>query len=153
MEHSHQPCSLLLFSSNQFRNECEGVRSQPVFLKDFGVYEKNRSTSAKHWRVEYDYHDIVYPIPFNTLYNNISTHYIDYGKAPEGLPLFVLTGDIPEFDKQFSDVLMMTGASDNHAYGSFNALYSMVLADPYASYLYIDLGISDVFKEKLLGLG
>lgn len=48
MEHSHQPCSLLLFSSNQFRNECEGVRSQPVFLKDFGVYEKNRSTSAKH---------------------------------------------------------------------------------------------------------
>ena len=39
---------LLLFSSNQFRNECEGVRSQPVFLKDFGVYEKNRSTSAKH---------------------------------------------------------------------------------------------------------
>ena len=44
---------------------------------------------------------------------------------------------------------MMTGASDNHAYGSFNALYSMVLADPYASYLYIDLGISDVFKDKL----
>ena len=83
------------------------------------------------------------------MYNDISTHYVDYGKAPEGLPSFVLTGDIPEFDKQFSDVLMMTGASDNHAYGSFNALYSMVLADPYASYLYIDLGISDVFKEKL----
>ena len=67
----------------------------------------------------------------------------------KGLPSFVLTGDIPEFDKQFSDVLMMTGASDNHAYGSFNALYSMVLADPYASYLYIDLGLSDELKEKL----
>ena len=67
----------------------------------------------------------------------------------KGLPSFVLTGDIPEFDKYFSDVLMMTGASDNHAYGSFNALYSMVLADPYASYLYIDLGLSDELRVKL----
>ena len=83
------------------------------------------------------------------MYNDISTHYIDYGKRVKGLPSFVLTGDIPQFDKQFSDVLMMTGASDNHAYGSFNALYSMVLADPYASYLYIDLGLSDELKEKL----
>ena len=98
---------------------------------------------------EYDYHDIVYPIPFNRLYNDISTHYIHYGKRVKGLPSFVLTGDIPEFDKYFSDVLMMTGASDNHAYGSFNALYSMVLADPYASYLYIDLGLSDELRVKL----
>ena len=52
---------------------------------------------------------------------------------------------------------MMTGASDNHGYGSFNCLYSMVLADPYASYLYIDLGsylyidlgLSPELKEKL----
>ena len=44
---------------------------------------------------------------------------------------------------------MMTGASDNHAYGSFNCLYSMVLADPYASYLYIDLGLANQFRNKL----
>ena len=50
---------------------------------------------------EYDYHDIVYPIPFNRLYNDISTHYIHYGKRVKGLPSFVLTGDIPEFDKYF----------------------------------------------------
>ena len=38
---------------------------------------------------------------------------------------------------------MITGASDNHALASFNCLFSMVLADPYASYLYIDLGITE----------
>ena len=43
IEHSHQPPSLALFSSNQLRKECEGASSQPVSLKDFGVYEKNRS--------------------------------------------------------------------------------------------------------------
>ena len=43
----------------------------------------------------------------------------------------------------------MTGASDNHGYGSFNCLYSMVLADPYASYLYIDFGLSPELIEKL----
>lgn len=43
IEHSPQPSSLALFSSNQLRKECEGASSQPVSLKDFGVYEKNRS--------------------------------------------------------------------------------------------------------------
>ena len=43
IEHSPQPSSLVLFSSNQLRKECEGASSQPVSLKDFGVYEKNRS--------------------------------------------------------------------------------------------------------------
>ena len=43
IEHFHQPSSLVLFSSNQLRKECEGASSQPVSLKDFGVYEKNRS--------------------------------------------------------------------------------------------------------------
>lgn len=47
IEHSHQPSSLVLFSSNQLRNECEGASSQPVSLKDFGVYEKNRSRDGK----------------------------------------------------------------------------------------------------------
>ena len=43
IEHSHQPSSLALFSSNQLRKECDYASSQPVSLKDFGVYEKNRS--------------------------------------------------------------------------------------------------------------
>ena len=66
----------------------------------------------------------------------------------ESVP-FVLTGDIPKFEKQTSEVLMMTGASDNHALGSFNCLFSMVVADPYASYMYIDLGLSTRFRNIL----
>ena len=79
--------------------------------------------------IEYDYEDINYPIPFNKLVNDISTHYVNYGIKISSIP-FVITGDIPSFQYQTSEVLMMTGASDNHAYGSFNCLYSMVLADP-----------------------
>ena len=80
--------------------------------------------------------------------SNISTHYENYGVENKSLP-FILTGDIPTFHLHTSDILMMTGASENHGYGSFNCLYSMVLADPYASYLYIDLGLSPELKEKL----
>ena len=48
MEHSPQPSSLVLFSSNPLRKECEGASSQPISLKDFGAYEKNRSGDGKH---------------------------------------------------------------------------------------------------------
>ena len=61
---------------------------------------------------------------------------------------YVLTGDIPRFQNQTSDVLMITGASDNHEFGSFNCLFSMVLADPYASYMYLDFGLTD--KERTI---
>ena len=55
----------------------------------------------------------------------------------------MITGEIPAYSLQTSDTLMMTGASDNHAFLSFTCLYSMVLADPYASYVYLDLGINN----------
>ena len=48
IEHSPQPSSLVLFSSNPLRNDCDGSSSQPVFLRDFGVYEKNRNRDGKH---------------------------------------------------------------------------------------------------------
>ena len=89
-----------------------------------------------------------YPVPFNKLVSDISNRYVNYGVKIESVP-FVLTGDIPKFEKQTSEVLMMTGASDNHALGSFNCLFSMVVADPYASYMYIDLGLSTRFRNIL----
>ena len=98
--------------------------------------------------IEYDYSDTIYPVPFNKLVSDISNRYVNFGAKIDSAP-FVLTGDIPRFDKQTSEVLMMTGASDNHALGSFNCLFSMVVADPYASYMYIDLGLSPRFRNIL----
>ena len=69
--------------------------------------------------------------------------YTNFNGKFSGLPSKVLTGEIPAFTVQTSDVLMMTGASNNHAFASYNCLYSMVLADPYASYVYLDLGINN----------
>ena len=47
IEHSPQPSSLALFSSNQLRKECDYASSQPVSLKDFGAFEKNRNRDRK----------------------------------------------------------------------------------------------------------
>ena len=87
-------------------------------------------------------------MPFNELLSKISNRYVNYGVGIKSIP-FVLTGDIPQFEKQSSEVLMMTGASDNHALGAFNCLFSMILADPYASYMYIDIGLSSRFRSIL----
>lgn len=43
----------------------------------------------------------------------------------------------------------MTGATDNHAHGSFNLIYSALLMDPHASIIYIDLGLSDDYLKYL----
>lgn len=93
--------------------------------------------------IEYDYDDIVYPIPFSELYRNKSSRYINFGRPISGLPIGVLTGEVPAYHEQTSDILMMTGASDNHGLSSFNCLYSMILGDPYASYAYADFGLSE----------
>ena len=65
------------------------------------------------------------------------------------MPSYVLTGYIPEFKDQHSDILFMTGASDNHSLGSFNCLYSIVLAMPFSNVAYVDYGLSPEFVEKL----
>lgn len=75
--------------------------------------------------------------------------YVNFGGVFSGLPEGVFTGIIPSFSLQTSDVLMMTGASDNHAFHSFNCLYSMVLADPYASYVYLSLGLNNQTERVL----
>ena len=97
----------------------------------------------------YDYSNIVYPIPFNELYQNKSKRYLFFGDFIPGLNHEVITGELPAFTVETSDVLMMTGASENHVFSSFNCLYSMVLADPYASYAYLDAGITRQSRNKL----
>ena len=84
----------------------------------------------------------MYPVPFSKLYNDYTTHYKHFNKPNPLFPSFVLTGPIPTFHEKSSDLLLVTGASDNHAIFSFNLLYSMILTDPYASILYIDLDLT-----------
>lgn len=98
-------------------------------------------------RVCYPY--ITYPIPFNELYANKGKRYVNFGGSFPNLPSGVLTGEVPSFSAHTSDLLLMTGASDNHVFSSFNCLYSMVLADPYASYVYLDFGIQNSHRLKL----
>ena len=55
----------------------------------------------------------MYPVPFNKLVSDINYRYENYSKVLPSLP-YVLTGDIPRFENQTSDILMITGASHNH---------------------------------------
>ena len=79
----------------------------------------------------------------------MSLHYVDFGKKNNQLPSYVITGFIPQYKNHFSELLVMTGSSDNHALGSFNVLYSFLLSDPYCSLIYIDLGLSSEFFNIL----
>ena len=45
--HSSPPSSIQLLSSDPMSDVCDSVRSQPLSLKDFGVYEKNRNHDGK----------------------------------------------------------------------------------------------------------
>ena len=49
-----------------------------------------------------------------------------------------------------SDVLLITGSDDQHFYNAINTLYEIVLADPYASILFIDCGLSSSHIKELL---
>lgn len=124
-------------------------RASGTILPSFGQMVINRSVLATLSIVEYDYPDIRYPIPFNELYSIKENRYVNFGGSFADLPDGVLTGEVPSFSLQTSDLLMMTGASENHVFSSFNCLYSMVLADPYASFLYLDLGIQESSLVKL----
>ena len=79
----------------------------------------------------------------------MSLHYVDFGKKNSQLPDYVITGYIHKYERQFSDLLVMTAASDNHALGSFNVLYSFLLSDPYCSLIYINLGLSSEYFNIL----
>lgn len=131
-------------------NPClEKNRKIPQYLQKIGFFENNRRILSIELQIEYDYEKIRYPIPFNLLYNNISYRYVDFDKKNKLFKSYVITGTIPEFENQYSDLLVETAASENHGYGSFNLMYSVLLADPYSSLLYIDLGLS---KEQLIVL-
>ena len=51
----------------------------------------------------------MYPVPFNKLVSDINYRYENYSKVLPSLP-YVLTGDIPRFENQTSDILMQTFA-------------------------------------------
>lgn len=52
------------------------------------------------------------------------------------------TGPLPLFRNQYSDVLFITTVANNKFMETINCMYSMILADPYASILLIELGLS-----------
>ena len=114
-----------------------------------GSMIKTVSIFASIFTVEYDYNDITYPISFHDLVNKKESRYEQFGKQFDGLPKEVKTGIIPSYEYQSSDVLLMTGASNNHVFSSFNCLYSMILADPFGSYMYLDLNISFPYRTRL----
>ena len=100
--------------------------------------------------VEYDYDDIVYPIPFNELVEKKENRYKDFNKIREGFPSFIRYGSVEpslNIDKEFA---IVTGASDNHASCLVSVLYSSLLTSPYSPLIIVDYGISNSKLSILL---
>lgn len=95
-----------------------------------------------------DYEDINYPIPFQKLVTERSNHYVYTTGDTSVFPSFVLTRDIPQFSNHSSDLLIIVGSEDQQFQHTINVLYEILLADPYASILFVDFGLSShQFKE------
>ena len=91
--------------------------------------------------IEYDYSDIEYPIPFNTLYNDPSTHYVNYGKRNALIPSFVGLGDVSPLAFEESNYIIVTGSSQNHVIPNVNMLLSAVYANCNVSMVFVDFGL------------
>lgn len=65
-------------------------------------------------------------------------------------PSYIATDTFPSFENHFSDVLLLTGSDDKDAVHAFSCLYSILLADPYASILFVDRGLNEDNLKKLI---
>ncbi len=80
---------------------------------------------------------------FNELYFRTHSHYVDYNRK---YPLpYVRTGDIEPYDpsRDASDILLMAGASANHAVTLLSCLLSFVRIFSNSSILFVDYGMAD----------
>ncbi|KAM7454437.1 hypothetical protein BLSTO_04806 [Blastocystis sp. subtype 1] len=113
------------------RNETIGAEFSDYTLNAFGTLPRN----------QYDYSDIEYPIPFNTLYNDPSTHYVNYGERNALIPSFVGLGDVSPLAFEESNYIIVTGSSQNHVIPNVNMLLSAVYANCNVSMVFVDFGL------------
>lgn len=91
----------------------------------------------------YDYPNITYPIPFNVLYNDYTSHYVNYGKPDSRFPDFIHLGDVRDEAFSDSDFVVVTGSSENHLLSNINTMYSIVYNNCNISIVFVDYGISE----------
>ena len=98
---------------------------------------------------EYDYDNIIYPVPFNNLVQNRSLRYKDFDIPRQEFPSFVRYGKIQPALNRETEFVVVTGASDNHALSLISFLYSTLLACPQSPLVIVDYGLS---SKSLTGL-
>ena len=128
------------------------VRREPdITLSSLFVNAAVNSTEySRESLVEYDYDDIVYPIPFNELVEKKENRYEDFNKIREGFPSFIRYGSVEPSLNVDNEFAIVTGASDNHASCLINVLYSSLLTSPYSLLIIVDYGISNSKLNILL---
>lgn len=127
------------------------MEDSPYTLKDFATQDINRiSLSLFFHLIEYDYSDIVYPIPFQTLFHHEETHYVNFGKSDSRFPAFIELGTIHESSFEKVDFIYVTGSSSNHLYSNVNTMYSLMRACIDASIVFVDFGLDEPAFSYLL---
>lgn len=110
-----------------------------------GEYHDNRRLWYFFFRLEYDYRSVKYPLPFDVLYNNSSSHYTwkcPFRNARCELPKY----NVSEFS---SDLLFLTGSSSNHYFGLANCILNTVRLFPFSSILVFNFGFNDTYTKYL----
>ena len=100
--------------------------------------------------LEYDYDDIIYPIPFNSLYNHIDLRYENFGQPDARFPPFVRLGSVTDEAFGGSDHIYVTGSSANHLYSNINTMYSIITSDMNSSIVFVDYGLDNETLSELI---
>ena len=91
----------------------------------------------------------MYPIPFDRLYNDYRTHYVNYGEPNPFFPSFVGLGDVDVDSIGSSNLLVITGSSENHVYPNVNMMYSVIYTNCDLSMVFVDFGLEKEGLEYL----
>lgn len=94
--------------------------------------------------LEYDYLNSTYRTPFNRLYNDYANRYVNYSiPFPVASMSYVKTGDIRAYNASIdkSDILLMFGASSNHATYVVYCILSFVIEFPFSPVVFVDYGL------------
>ena len=100
--------------------------------------------------LEYDYDNITYPIPFNQLYSDHRTHYVNYGKEDPRFPPYIGLGDVSDDSFNEDNLVVVTGSSENHLLANVNMMYSVIYTNCELPIVFVDFGLEEEGLDYLI---
>lgn len=84
------------------------------------------------------------------MYNDYTTHYVNFGKPDSRFPSYIHLGDIDDEVFNDADLIVVTGCSQNHLRSNINMMYSVIYTNCNISMVFVDYGLTDDGLQLLI---